>query len=69
MDALSDEERDAFLELYGYKDEIHPVPKPILDSLIRRGLLTRGSNSSLAFTKLGDELYEKLRPDEPYEGV
>jgi hypothetical protein len=69
MEPLTEDERRAFLELYSFRDKIPTVAKPVLDALIRRGLLSRRRDKTLAFTKLGDELFEKMRPDEPYEGV
>ena len=69
MEPLTEEERRTFLELYSYRDELPPVDQRVLDALITRGLLVRGPRNTLRFTKHGDELYEQLRPDEPYEGV
>ena len=69
MEPLTDEERRAFLEIYSYKDEVAPVDEPVIESLIRRGLLERQSDSEFALTDRGNALYESLRPDEPYEGV
>jgi hypothetical protein len=69
MEPLTEEERRAFLELYSYQDEIPAIPESVIEALLARGLLTRGDKGVLRFTKLGDKLYERLRPDEPYEGV
>ena len=69
MDPLSEEERRAFLDIYDHSDEIKPVAEPVLESLIRRGLLVRTTDGKLEFTTLGNELYDSMRPDEPYEGV
>jgi predicted methyltransferase len=69
MKPLSDEERRAFLDIYDHSDEIEPVAEPVIESLIRRGLLVRTADDALELTTLGNELYESMRPDEPYEGV
>ena len=69
MEPLSDEERRAFLDIYDHSDEIEPIAEPVIESLIRRGLLVRTADDKLSFTAKGNELYDAMRPDEPYEGV
>ena len=69
MEPLSQEERRAFLAIYGYEEESDSVAESLIESLIDRGLLARNSDDTLDFTEAGNQLYDELMPDEPYEGV
>jgi hypothetical protein len=69
MDMLTDKERVAFLDIYAGERSDAEIPTAILESLILHGVLARGSDGTLNATEHGDELYQKLAGDEPYEGV
>ncbi len=69
MGMLTDEERVAFLDIYAGEQDDVSIPAAILESLITHGLLARGSDGTINPTEHGDELYQQLTGDEPYEGA
>jgi hypothetical protein len=69
MDEMSEAERAAFIEIYGCADDDVQISPRNIESLIQRGLLSRASDGSYNPTTLGDELYQQMEDDEPYEGV
>jgi hypothetical protein len=69
MDELTPEERDAFLDIYDADHGDMPTAPAVLDSLIRRGLISRAEDGSIDPTEAGNDLYELMQGDEPYEGI
>ena len=69
MDELSTDEMAAFLDIYDADHEGSAPTPAVIDSLVRRGLIGRAHNGAVSPTKAGNELYETLQGDEPYEGI
>ena len=69
MSMLTEEERAAFLDIYAGEQDDVAFPASILESLITHGLLARASDGAINPTEQGDELYQQLTGDEPYEGI
>ena len=69
MGMLTDEERVAFIDIYAGEQDDTKIPATILESLITHGLLARDSDGTINQTGHGDELYQQLTGDEPYEGI
>ena len=68
MDELTPDEQAAFIDIYGAHGEPRAAAK-VLDSLVRRGLITLDSRGKIGTTAEGKALYERMQGDEPYEGV
>ena len=69
MDELSTDEMAAFLDIYDADHEGSSPTPEVIDSLVRRGLIGRAADGTINPTKAGNDLYELLQGDEPYEGI
>ena len=69
MDELSTDEMAAFLDIYGGDHEDSSRTPAVIGSLARRGLIGRTADGAISPTKAGNDLYELLQGDEPYEGI